>query len=379
MKAVLQPLDVLEARYATLKRRLDSLETTITRGARKFDWAKGAFGRRIKQMRQSFPRRLSEPSTADWASLLALESACDGLFSESLAFVNRIGVSAIEPQLGDLAVSVVAETARACGLAEPPLIVPDLSDSYSDFVPMIRLRFPPDGLWDVPVLAHELGHHVAYRLSADAGYGLERRRPMVDLISARMKAAGGDERQKSKVEHWLNEFFADMFATYVLGFSFAASVLMLRLDLSSPNNAASATHPSPAARAKAILYAMKRMSKDMADGAKDRPFDAPRSWLEARWKALVGAEAPGDPGAGLTELPFAELYDAICSMAPDALYRGWDKVPKLQNDLQGKAAPWPADARDLLNAAWSARTEGDKVDDIEQRTLLWRVDAGAKV
>ena len=382
----MEPSTIFRLRAELLKKRLDALEKLIVSGAAKSGWAEGRFQSKIDELRES-PSALPDgglPNQGDWAALQSREGNCDRLFQEALAFLCRKGKLCIEPRLDNLATSLV-ERLNACWFAEPPLIVPDLMDSYSDFVPIIRMRFPAAGLWDVPVLAHELGHHVAYRISSDSPSGIERPRPLADLIKRYLDKAeqeGKPKEEKQKIEHWMNEFFADMFATYVMGFAFAASLLLLRFDLSSPYRSGGRTHPSPAARARVVLYTVKRMSKDMSPnkGAKGS-MDRPLNWLSSCWRKLVGQDKGGeltddflDNNKGFC----GELYLATKSMAEKAMYNGWSHVEEyvlFALDPNSNVARTPVEARDLLNGAWLWLTETADAACVEGQALEWWADS----
>ena len=99
--------------------------------------------------------------------------------------------------------------------APPSLPAPgEYVDLLSD---VIRVRFPGGSVWDLPIAVHELGHFAAGRLRPD-----RRSRTSVEDIIARERA------DKRYLGYFADELFADTFATFVAGPSYAYTCMTTR-------------------------------------------------------------------------------------------------------------------------------------------------------
>lgn len=306
-----------------------------------------------------------------WGLLRQREEACKPLFREALAFLQTLGGckrDLVGP--AGLASALVAELSQASVLGPTPLIVPDVDDSFSDFVQNIRLRFPAADLWDVPVVAHEFGHFAAYRLTASADEGIQRRRPFPEYVAEFMNMHRNDPAsERDKWRNWLNEFFADAFATFVMGPSFAASVLLLRSDVAlafKPSN----THPSYAARAKLILDNLQRASDDT-----DGEYNLAVCWLTEQWRELLKF-AEGDRNLEWVDDIARKLYEALLACARNARYSGWKGAcNEVQFLVEQHCDSTKAriSARDLVNGAWVAVSRGEELVTVSTHALeFWQ-------
>ena len=132
---------------------------------------------------------------------------------------------------------------------------------------VIRLRFPSWSLWDLPLLAHEFGHLAARATPAFVEYQREQ---------------AGSSGMEQRFRH-MDEFFADVFATYTLGPAFAFDVVLLQFQ---PAEAylARGGHPSHQERARVILQTLAEMNRKGA-GA----FGGALQQLERAWGGAVAA------------------------------------------------------------------------------------------
>ena len=129
---------------------------------------------------------------------------------------------------------------------------------------LIRIRFPVCGIWDLPIVAHEFGHFAAARITVSEG-GADRVLPFARFVDEYL-----DENRNlgNEWRDYLSEYFADCFATFVLGPSYACTSLLLRFDIGTAYAEADMLHPSYAKRAHAILCLLRRMDAE-ADSAGD--------------------------------------------------------------------------------------------------------------
>jgi hypothetical protein len=359
---------LLLGRLRALQERLNFAGAAVGTTAR--------FAEVIKDLHRQLDRYIraaAEPEPRfDWRSLSDTEEKCAGIFREVLTFQRRDGGRVLQDDSAAmLARELVRELATALRLGEPPPIAPDVDDSFSDNVESIRLRYPPAGIWDVPVVAHELGHFVAYRLTA-VGDGLQRSQPVREFIEGYFRDSDiTRSNDQDQWRYWLNEFFADAFAVHCVGPSFAASALLLRFDAARRH---SGTHPSSAARAAAILAGLGAISD------KEAPYAIVIGRLRALWSQLVklGGIDPESRGAMEKVRKIAlELYPLVQKIAPRAGYRNWsfaaDTLRFALTDDEPVTGAF--EVRDLLNAAWLARAARPDVspEDISARAIaLWR-------
>jgi hypothetical protein len=348
-----------------LKDRLEALLGRLDLAGAAVGAAPG-FAGPIAESRDRVKRQLDQ-ACASQGSLraLAIRESADGvLFNEVLAYLHATGGSAFANSgVVSLARGLVGELSAKLSLGVPPVIAPDIGDSFADFVQLIRLRFPPAGVWDVPIVAHEFGHFAAYRLTSWED-GLQRSQTVREFIKNYLagKNIQSDADQK-KWRQWLNEFFADIFATYCIGPCYAASALLLRFDVTEGD---SPTHPSNAARAVAILETLREMDKE--------GYRIAITVLTSRWSELLGLAGGNFDVEPIPEIAY-KLFGVVKTIASGARYDGWSCANELQYVLSdpNKAAKTGFEARDLLNAAWLARA-GDGADPatINARALeLW--------
>lgn len=221
---------------------------------------------------------------------------------------------------------------------------------------VIRLRFPAESIWALPLLAHEQGHYVAFSLTRDEGAGLHRgvRHPVLDLMDE-------DEQLFADVSarSHLVELFADVYASWVTGPSYLAALTSLRLD---PASAGSSTmqHPAPDARVRAALMTLERM--DELGGPVSRPFAAARERLASAWTAATAAAPPlwsatGNRDFDTVQRRAGELI-ALCERYCADTRFDSRRAEALCADLRdGTGHPIRPDDRvlDVVAAAWRVR------------------------
>jgi hypothetical protein len=359
--------EILRDRYALLGRRLDGLERALgLKQNAQSDWAQRQFARRIAERRDSL-KLAWIGGVADnlaWQGWVTEEGGCQPLFNEALIWLHARERPAFEPDgpimFGRALIRELAENCRPSIGAEPEL-APDVADSFSDFVQIIRFRFPPGDFWDVPILAHEFGHFAAGFLRSRTENGLIRQNALGAFVAGKQpkqpppqdqSAHPAEQATKETGFPYLwHEFFADVFATYAVGPAYAMSALLLRFDVARAYRTDDPTHPSYAARAVAILETIERMTEE------DKGLSDVASWLRDQWTELLkSAESATEVEAARQDA--SDLLDAIRDDVPDVKYQGWPaKLEPLQGAFFPERTPiaGTVTARDLLNAAWMAR------------------------
>lgn len=297
------------------------------------------------------------PSPAAWRDLRTLQQDAVKLFEECLAFVQGAwarkhgldeGLCALtDDLLDDLATWADVRWDRFTLLAT--------KEVYRDTAEIIRIRYPDVSLWSLPLAAHEFGHYVGpeLRRGRDGAYEYP--------FQARLKRAQGPEGAPTKEWHHLQEYFADVFATYCLGPAYAAAFMLLRTN---PVDEESFTHPSSAARIHGILWALEQM-----DARDERPLQPPfrdtTTHLRERWtralEAAGKAQGMTGPEEALATQRVKELFDMLVGLAPQRLAFGrqaWLRAETVAADWTGRA-PAALTRRDVLNAAWLTRLQSD--------------------
>jgi hypothetical protein len=342
-----------------------------------------AFRTAIAEKRDRLARAIKDarPSPGTWHSLASWEESDGILFREALAYLHAKGPLAHRDSgAAPLAGGLIAELCDKLSLGEPPVIAPDADDSFNDFVQIIRLRYPSAGIWDVPVVAHELGHFAAYRLTS-WGDGLQRSQKVREFICEYLADNGIEkENAQKRWRHWLNEFFADAFATYCVGPCYAASCLLLRFNVAQACSNENETHPSSAARAAAILEILSEMNRSVANPFRAPPYTIVIERLRLRWSELL-ASADGDCKIEWVPAMAHKLYQVVRAVAVNARYDNWSYAEATLQSVLTDGTNVP-DHRfstcDLLNAAWLARAGGADPTCINARVLeLWREQSQA--
>jgi hypothetical protein len=302
---------------------------------------------------QPAERRVPGAAAGWWKGHATLRQECDKLLAECLAYalgpLTR-GLRWWEGEALDGGLCAVADdlleqlTVPADQLWSRRTVLSD-SEFMGEPAQIIRLRFPVRGIWDLPVAAHEFGHLL--------GLGPRFRTSLESLT------------QRAQERSWLHEHFADVFATYVLGPAFACTCLLTRFDPTGDPNRSWETHPSDDLRARAILWTLDEMERTVADHA--RAMTSIAALLSTTWRDCLSAAAPRQ---GSIEQPqrdrlkrwFDELFALIDVNCSQAKYDRWPRAKELAHKIRPGARPprqedlSDTSVRDLVNAAWHART-----------------------
>jgi hypothetical protein len=243
------------------------------------------------------------------------------------------------------------------------------SEVYGDMAGIITLRFPQDSLWHLPIAAHEFGHFAGPEMGLDrytelrkfergAAKGVadeapEKTFPIREILRR--------EWEKGSQIRWsyVYELFADMFATYALGPSYAYTCVYLRFD---PGSAKLRTreHPSPAERMDVVLRTLRQMDHE-ADIA--IPLDPELSGLEETWRESVSS-AGVDPELTEKELDrlspiWSRFYALLRDRPSDLPYATFGRARVVADELQSGQVNRQCEPRrdalaDVLNGAWMA-------------------------
>ncbi|HEY5785386.1 MAG TPA: hypothetical protein VIT65_11470 [Microlunatus sp.] len=279
------------------------------------------------------------------------------------AAADRVGTEALALAVGVLARHFALD-ANACAQADDLIAwlagkidrryrrptVPGGEDALHRGADIIRRRVPDYGDWDLPIMAHELGHVVAAGLRPWDARADQILRPVEDWLSR----FDGARRQQA------GELFSDVFATYVLGPSYPCAMIVHRLN---PQAAATAdtraSHPGDASRAHACLWTLKQMR----GGGELHAYDDIILKLTSLWSDL---QTDADQRARLSAEDQQQLINdlggcwaAMTSHLSALAYQWSGRVFELMDRLTEitNTDPENGTPADVLNAAWLAKVD----------------------
>ena len=220
-------------------------------------------------------------------------------------------------------------------------------EAFAGNTHVIRLHFPMQDIWNLPVAVHEFGHFLASQIRVP-----KEAVTLVDVLGS------GDQVTRDKRWYYLQEFFADAVAAYAIGPAYGYTCLLVRFNPVRAWLETDQLHPPDAWRAELILQILDRMNREPDS---EGQFAGPAEKLKEFWNAsLVAAgrstDMPAKVMQDLTSLA-DEIYGLI--LKPGARHLRYNTMAKARKQmlLGGTAAaiPQPLALADLLNAAWRAR------------------------
>jgi len=305
----------------------------------------------LKQLRQEVED--SQPLDICWDSFRTVRQGCEIIFRECLDFAQGALVrgAGLDDGLCRVADALLTYLGLRANITWNRFTMLAEGEFFADLAQVVRLRFPDLSVWTLPIAAHEFGHFVGPEMR-EKGPGGRFRHPFEDMLET--------ERMKGE-KHWsyLHERFADVFATYALGPSFACASTLLRFD---PRTAhlEKDRHPSDAERVYLILKTLEKLGEGES-GLGPSPYHSIAGRLRQLWQdSLIAAKR--EPGlAEPATIPLDDLLDTLYALLkrrmPDARYRSLLQAqmlaPQLEPDQDtalnvGKDVTLP----DALNAAW---------------------------
>jgi len=245
-------------------------------------------------------------TTTTWSELAALEDSARPLLREALEFLGgllihergfdcepaEIAGRPDAPSTCALADWLLEDYARRTGVNWRAGTVPGRDPFLEPTTDIIRLRFPDWSVWNLPAMAHEFGH-----VAAPATPGFRSYQRQAAAQAGPTEANGAP--QASLIREHLEEFFADIFATYTVGPAFACDAILLMFNPAEAY-ASRSGHPAHQERVNVILQTLGQMNE------KTRNADFPggryrriAALLQQSWETAVqDAQAtPAGPAA----------------------------------------------------------------------------------
>jgi hypothetical protein len=230
----------------------------------------------------------------------------------------------------------------------------------------VHQRFPDFDIWSLPLMAHEFGHIIAPTTP-------ELNTTISEQLAIAMQGHPNESTwQKDQSTAYLaqrtnhmDEFFADAFATYCQGPSFAYNVFHLHLNpmeayLSRRN------HPTHAERMEVILRVLSEMNQqEKFDEYENGPYDGVLNRLRTGWtESLRTAGTQAGPveqfhqlKAGALGLTFFTLLNKYYRLGAQYQASEWKRAEEIAKQLlNGQTSVSNESLRNLLNIAWICRT-----------------------
>jgi hypothetical protein len=227
-------------------------------------------------------------------------------------------------------------------------------ESFAEMTEIIRVRFPEFNIWRLPLVAHEFGHYAMPTINYDKHY------PFKDIILE----ANGKEEECIDPKKWverkkksrLQEIFADVFATYLIGPAYPSTLILLSFN--PRDNLACVdgiTHPSHNKRVYCSLKMLEEMSRPQTE------YSGITGYLRETWQrnlesvgySFLSKDLENNCGK-LVENWNKELTWALAKVK----YNGWLQVEDLMEALNSNSSRGQIDdytLPDVMNAAWRCR------------------------
>jgi hypothetical protein len=308
------------------------------------------------------------PSNA-WSEVKSSSSAT--LLDECLLYLQaaRSRGPDADPELCEITDALFDElAAKTSSVSWKSFSVFASEDSFDGLTRIIRVRYPVSGVWDIPVAVHEYGHFLSGNLKhiRDDGSPVLVFQDLRNSVVPPQKAlAPTNAAPQTQDEHidwsaWLDEIFADVFATYAVGPSFACSCLFFRFDPSSAEEELDGKHPSYAKRSYVILETLRRLNKEQPGRDKLGRI----IWLlEDSWRAACDAAGSSASVADNYQTwlngQISNIYYILRTDEGGIRFNAWDAAQDKESwidDPPESASGFTI--TELLNAAWICRVNG---------------------
>ncbi|MFN3003454.1 hypothetical protein [Mycolicibacterium wolinskyi] len=273
---------------------------------------------------------------------------------------------------GAVAQWMLNDIADRAGVGTQVLVAFDDAEHIVHTFGMIRMRQQDTTVWRLPILVHELGHHVAHHLR-NLEFGAFDKFPVMRYLE---NAANNDR----DLRH-LHELFADIFATYVLGAAYPTCVLIQQARGDQDFDDHDDTHPSWPARVHAMLTALRAMASiDPKDPTCHAFANLADREVEPLWFALSNGGTPASTGdlARLQQVA-ADVVGLLGKHCPSRLRCDFGPQHHLYKTLTAKpavAAPDGTTIAHVLDAAWRWRANNIACDEhlltvVSNNALRW--------
>lgn len=344
-----EQVDALDAQLERLQKRLPDLrpeppgseQPLSARERERFQDLQTTLASIGKQLRDAL-QKISNASQAggsasQFKELATVRADCRSFAADCLAFEQSAAMRHFEPVRSAcrLADTFLEELSGAIRDSRSHYVLISDAEHFTGDAKAIHLSYMRLGFWQLARVAHEFGHLWAEK-------SLRGAQIQSDFAALIPRQAWSEAQAK--------EFFADVFATYVLGPAYASSCLLLDFNPAEKN--VSDTHPNGDARAHCVLFALSKLVQRFEGFSSNQAADLHTN-LNSFWTATRNA-------AGLNgdlinkfdlkhavDVAFLNLEDNISSARYNSMEKA-NRVSNLSHDAQ-------ATMRDILNGAWLRR------------------------
>ena len=176
-----------------------------------------------------------------WMVMSDVGAKAQRMASDALAFIGGVAVRqlGLDGGAGDIADALLRHVAKELRVDREFVTLPAPTEYIDVLSEVVRIRYPGNGIWDLPVAVHEFGHYAMPRIGIRSGQPVK---AVIDRERAIRPYRGS----------FAEELWCDVFATYIGGPAYGYS-LAARLDPTVAHDDVKPTHPSPATRIEAVL------------------------------------------------------------------------------------------------------------------------------
>jgi hypothetical protein len=301
-------------------------------------------------------------SAENWERLGQARETVEQLSREVLAYVGCQLLAEKELDGGATAAAerLIASLTWRAGIDRPALLGMGDAECIDHQASIVHFRPLGTTAWQLPVIAHEIGHHVAARLEDGQVAGVRPVQVWLAKQSGMQSMETGADFQQ--VNRWLHELFADVFATYAIGAGYPLSVMAIRVDYGRVGEAAD-SHPPWSRRVAMMIAVLESMSHLNVGQTTADTYRENSRWLADRWSSLTD-EPPG-PEPGVQAVADGMVGLLAKHALPRLSYDITGPVDRLRADLEKPGIPPPPGATPahVLNAAWAWRLRNPEADD----------------
>jgi hypothetical protein len=212
------------------------------------------------------------------------------------------------------------------------------------------MRFPGARIWDIPILAHEFGHH-ALRELPHVEPILRDKRPLSGLVGEGAKALVETGVNSERASSHAEELLADCIATVCCGPTYPIACLVLRVPPGAEAARASRTHPAWPDR----VATMRRVLDELTISTGQGRYRHQRETVIDPLVGCVLGRIPELPPAG--EILAQESIQRLQKHCPQLIYAEADSAIRIASGLasQKPEPPEAATIRSVLDGAWRWR------------------------
>jgi hypothetical protein len=292
-------------------------------------------------------------SELHWLALADISRKAERIAAEALAFVGGMAARSANLDQGQctLADDLLRAITEGLLIGDAPITLLAASEYVDVLSEVVRVRYPGRGIWDLPIVIHELGHSVVARFTPTRDGDTPSTIIGRERTIARYRGAFADE------------LWADTFAAYIGGPAYAFAALS-RFEPSKARDDQRPTHPAPLTRAVVIFATLTRLqtawtSSHRAGGSLAPMISLAEAFWSSRLNAAAVAPAPEEHVvryASELAAEFVSILDRehVVLRYDDARAAAAVRRHLLEDEqLNGEYG-----LVDVLNGAWWARSEG---------------------